>query len=121
MFGPTCIYLALNRVLITVCDLEINPNYVQTTARGSTARALFVGGRTDLEETTMLKIMMRCAMVAILCTGASVLGYGQSATDGAVSGTITDSTGAALPAAKRHVHNDRTDAHAPLTAGARGS
>src|SRR5260370_25563518 len=32
------------------------------------------------------------------------------------SGTITDSTGAAIPGAKVHVHNDGTDADVPLTA-----
>ncbi len=64
----------------------------------------------------MLKIMMRWALVATLCAGASISVYGQSATDGAISGTITDSTGAAIPGAKVHVHNDGTSADVPLTA-----
>jgi len=30
MFGTTCLYFAINRVLTTVCDLEVNPNDVRT-------------------------------------------------------------------------------------------
>src|SRR6266567_5705069 len=58
----------------------------------------------------MVKIMMRCAMVAILCTGASVLGYGQSATDGAIGGTVEDPSGSAIPGATVLIHSNTTNA-----------
>jgi len=67
----------------------------------------------------MVKKMMRCALLAILCTGASVLGYGQSATDGAIGGTVEDPSGGALPGASVLVHSNTTNAEqAVVTDGA---
>jgi hypothetical protein len=63
---------------------------------------------------------MRCALAAILCVGAGAWGYGQSTTDGAISGTVTDTTGAAIPGAQVQVHNNGTGVDVPLVADASG-
>jgi hypothetical protein len=68
----------------------------------------------------MKNTMKQWILGAILCVGASVLSYGQSATDGAISGTITDTTGAAIPGAQILVHNDGTGADVPLTTDGSG-
>lgn len=67
-----------------------------------------------------MKSAMRCVLAMAVCLGAGTWGYGQSATDGAISGTVTDSTGAAIPNAKVDVHNDGTGLDIPLTADGTG-
>ncbi len=59
--------------------------------------------------------LRKLLLVATVCLVASPA-FGQSATDGAISGAVTDSTGAAIPGAQIHVHNDGTGADIPLTA-----
>src|SRR3981081_784111 len=68
----------------------------------------------------MMKRMMKCALVAVLCFGAGVWGHGQSATDGAIGGTVSDSTGAAIPGAKINVHNDDTGGDVTLVSDGSG-
>jgi len=68
----------------------------------------------------MVKKMMRCALVAILCTGASVLSYAQSTTQGAISGTVFDGTDAAISNVKVVIHNTATNADLTLTSDSAG-
>ncbi|MCU1222522.1 MAG: TonB-dependent receptor plug [Edaphobacter sp.] len=68
----------------------------------------------------MYKTMMRCAVVAILCTSASVLGYGQSATDGAIGGTVEDAAGAAVSGATVLVHSNATNKEQTVLADGSG-
>lgn len=67
----------------------------------------------------MKKMMMRCALLALMCLGARS-SFAQSATDGAISGVITDSTDAAVPGAQIQVHNDGTGADVSLTSDGNG-
>ena len=58
----------------------------------------------------ILKAVVRFALVAMLCVGAGVYGYGQSAVDGAIGGTVQDSTGLAIAKAKIVIINNATNA-----------
>ena len=64
----------------------------------------------------MLKTMKRLALAATLCTFASTWAHGQSTTQGAVGGTIFDTTDAAVAKASVTIHNDGTNAEIRLTA-----
>ena len=63
----------------------------------------------------MLKTMKRLALAATLCTVACTWAYGQSTTQGAVGGTIFDTTDAAVAKASVTIHNDGTNAEIRLT------
>jgi len=63
------------------------------------------------------------AVLAVLLCGlflASIPAHAQSAIDGAVGGTVVDSTGAALPGATVVAHNTGTNADATVTANGSG-
>src|SRR5580693_1202862 len=63
----------------------------------------------------MLKTMKRLALAATLCTVACTWAHGQSTTQGAVGGTIFDTTDAAVSKASVTIHNDGTNAEIRLT------
>src|SRR4030081_4111523 len=58
----------------------------------------------------ILKAMVRFLLIAVLCAGAGSFGYGQSAVDGAIGGTVQDSSGLAIPKATVTIHNNSTNA-----------
>jgi len=64
--------------------------------------------------------LMRYALYVALCNGLCLGAHAQSATDGAISGTITDATDAAIPGAQVQVHNNGTGKDVTLTADANG-
>jgi Carboxypeptidase regulatory-like domain/TonB dependent receptor len=61
-------------------------------------------------QTMTLKAVVRLALIAMLCMVAGSHGYGQSAVDGAIGGTVQDSSGLAIPKAKVTIHNNATNA-----------
>ncbi len=62
-----------------------------------------------------------CLSLLLLVAGVSgTTAWSQSAVDGAVAGTVVDSTGAALPNAKVVVHNSATNADVTATADSSG-
>ncbi len=61
-------------------------------------------------QTKMLKAVVRCLLVAMLCVCAGSYGYGQSAVDGAIGGTVQDSSGLAIPKATVVIRNNATNA-----------
>lgn len=61
---------------------------------------------------------------AVLLSAAALLtgsAFAQSTTQGAISGTVSDVTGAAVPSASITIHNDGTNAEKKLTADASGN
>jgi hypothetical protein len=68
----------------------------------------------DFKETEMrpdvLKAVVRFLLIATLCAGAGSYGHGQSAVDGAIGGTVQDSSGLAIPKAKVTIRNNSTNA-----------
>jgi outer membrane receptor protein involved in Fe transport len=58
----------------------------------------------------ILKIIVRFALIAVLCMGAGNYGFGQSAVDGAIGGTVQDPSGLAVPNAKVVIHSNATNA-----------
>ncbi len=56
----------------------------------------------------------------MVCVGAGSYGYGQSMTQGAISGTVFDATNAVIPNATVVIHNDATAADVRLTTGEAG-
>lgn len=61
-------------------------------------------------RTIILKNVVRFLLIAMLCAGAGSYGYGQSAVDGAIGGTVQDSSGLAIPKATVTIHNNATNA-----------
>ncbi len=61
-------------------------------------------------RTIILKNVVRFLLIAMLCAGAGSFGYGQSAVDGAIGGTVQDSSGLAIPKATVTIHNNATNA-----------
>jgi len=64
--------------------------------------------------------IQRLVTVALLATCCSALVYAQSTTDGAIGGTVYDSTGAVVANAKVTVHNNGTNAEQTITGDASG-
>ena len=58
----------------------------------------------------MFKKMMKLMLVAALCAGTGVHAYGQSATDGAIGGTVVDASGSVVPNATVVVRSNTTNA-----------
>ncbi len=56
----------------------------------------------------VLKTVVRFLLIAMLCVGS--YGYGQSAVDGAIGGTVQDSSGLAIAEAKVVIRNNATNA-----------
>ena len=61
-------------------------------------------------RTIVLKAVVRILLIAMLCLGVGSYGYGQSAVDGAIGGTVQDSSGLAIPKATVTIHNNATNA-----------
>lgn len=68
----------------------------------------------------MRKLMMRCALIAILGTAAGIQSNGQSAVDGAIGGTVQDSTGSVISGATVLIHSNATNAEQTVTADGSG-
>src|SRR5215467_5822863 len=64
---------------------------------------------TEMQK-KMIKAVVRSLLVAMLCAGAASAGYGQSAVDGAIGGTVQDSSGLAIPKATVVIRNNATNA-----------
>src|SRR5215470_3514424 len=64
--------------------------------------------------------IQRLVTIALLAMGCSALIYAQSTTDGAIGGTVYDSTGAVVANAKITVHNNGTNAEQAITSDASG-
>jgi hypothetical protein len=64
--------------------------------------------------------IQRLITVALLVATCGALLYAQSTTDGAIGGTVYDSTGAVVPNAKISVHNHETNAEQSVTSDASG-
>jgi hypothetical protein len=64
--------------------------------------------------------IQRLVTVALLVAACSALLYAQSTTDGAIGGTIYDSTGAVVANAKISAHNHETNAEQSVTSDASG-
>lgn len=62
-----------------------------------------------------IKNLMRYAWVALLLVGACLCGYAQSATDGAIGGTVVDGTGLAVPRAMVVIRSNTTNAEQTTT------
>jgi hypothetical protein len=58
----------------------------------------------------ILKTVVRFLSIAMLCAGVGSYGYGQSAVDGAIGGTVQDSSGLAIPKATVTIRNNATNA-----------
>jgi hypothetical protein len=58
----------------------------------------------------ILKTVVRFLLIAMLCAGIGSYGYGQSAVDGAIGGTVQDSSGLAIPKARVTIRNNSTNA-----------
>ena len=58
----------------------------------------------------IVKTVVRFLFIAMLCVGAGSYGYGQSAVDGAIGGTVQDSSGLAIPKATVVIRNNATNA-----------
>ncbi|HWZ50368.1 MAG TPA: TonB-dependent receptor [Granulicella sp.] len=54
-------------------------------------------------------MLLRCALMALLCMSACVRGYGQSAVDGAIGGTVEDKSGSVIPRATVEIRNNATN------------
>jgi hypothetical protein len=63
----------------------------------------------------MMKNLMRYALIAMLCGGACLSGHAQSATDGAIGGTVEDAAGLAVPHATVVVRSNTTNAEQTAT------
>src|ERR1041385_5673482 len=64
--------------------------------------------------------IQRLVTVAVLATWCKRLVFGPSTTDGAIGGTVYDSTGAVVANAKVTVHNNGTNAEQTITGDASG-
>ncbi len=60
-------------------------------------------------RTIILKTVVRFMLIAMLCVGAGSYGYAQSAVDGAIGGTVQDSSGLAIPKATVVIRNNSTN------------
>jgi hypothetical protein len=58
----------------------------------------------------ILKAVVRFLLIATSCAGVGSYGYGQSAVDGAIGGTVQDSSGLAIPKATVTIRNNATNA-----------
>jgi outer membrane receptor protein involved in Fe transport len=71
-------------------------------------------------QTKMLKAVVRCLLVAMLCVCVGSYGYGQSAVDGAIGGTVQDSSGLAIPKATVVIRNNANNAEQTVVTDASG-
>ncbi len=69
----------------------------------------------------MLSTRIRLALATFLLIGAVHMAAAQSATDGAIGGTVQDATGGAVPKANVLIHSNDTNAEQTVTADVEGS
>jgi hypothetical protein len=62
-----------------------------------------------------IKNLMRCALIAALCCGIASFGHAQSATDGAIGGTVVDATGLPVQNATIVIRSNTTNAEQTTT------
>ena len=62
-----------------------------------------------------IKNLVRYALIAMLCCGVCLSGHAQSATDGAIGGTVEDATGLAVPNATIVIRSNTTNAEQTAT------
>jgi len=67
-----------------------------------------------------MNLNQKCALLCALALSTVTLGYAQSMTQGAISGTVFDATNAVIPNASVLIHNDATAADLKLTSGDAG-
>jgi hypothetical protein len=67
----------------------------------------------------MTKMRLQWALV-ILCLCAGVRGFGQSAVDGAIGGTVEDKTGSAIPRATVTIRSNATNTEQSVQADEQG-
>src|SRR6266481_6990181 len=103
-----------------MCANVVIPIHDRITGRKKNLYAAAVILRRPKMRTIILKAVVRLLLVAMLCAGAGSYGYGQSMTQGAISGTVFDSTNAVIPKAAVLIHNDATAADIRLTSGDAG-
>src|SRR5258708_23860591 len=70
--------------------------------------------------TSSIRLMRRALLAALIVCLFGVMAFGQSTTDGAIGGTVYDSTGAVVGGAKVVVHNNGTNAETTITADPSG-
>jgi hypothetical protein len=58
----------------------------------------------------VVKAVVRLLLIVMLCAGSGSYGHGQSAVDGAIGGTVQDSSGLAIPKATVTIRNNATNA-----------
>ena len=68
----------------------------------------------------MLRTMIRLTLTATLCAGFAALANGQSSTQGAIGGTVSDATGAVVSGAAITIRNVGTNAEVHLTSDSSG-
>src|SRR5258707_7814597 len=68
----------------------------------------------------ILKAVVRFLLIAMLCEGVGSYGYGQSAVDGAIGGTVQDMSGLAIPKATVTIRNNATNAEQTVVADESG-
>ncbi|MBS1799871.1 MAG: TonB-dependent receptor [Acidobacteria bacterium] len=67
-----------------------------------------------------IKNLMRYALIAMLCCGVCLSGHAQSATDGAIGGTVEDTAGLAVPNATITIRSNTTNAEQTTTSDSSG-
>src|SRR5216683_1379803 len=93
-----------------MCANVVVPIHDRITGRKKNLYAAAVILRRPKMRTIILKNVVRFLVVAMLWAGAGSYGYGQSAVDGAIGGTVQDSSGLAIPKATVTIHNNATNA-----------
>src|SRR5258708_7595683 len=78
----------------------------------------FVKG--ELKMSISVHLMRRVLLAALIMCLFGAIAFAQSTTDGAIGGTVYDSTGAVVGGAKIVVHNNGTNAEQTTTAGSSG-
>jgi len=68
----------------------------------------------------MMKNLMQYALIAMLCCGVCLSGHAQSATDGAIGGTVQDTAGLAVPNATIVLRSNTTNAEQTTTSDSSG-
>ncbi len=61
-------------------------------------------------QNNILKTMVRLVLLAMVCVVAGQYGFGQSAVDGAIAGTVQDASGLPIPKAKVVIRSNTTNA-----------
>src|SRR5258708_22351549 len=70
--------------------------------------------------TSSIRLMRRALLAALIVCLFGMMAFAQSTTEGAVGGTVYDSTGAVVGGAKIVVHNNGTNAEQTTTADSSG-